>query len=109
MIFASKIRGTAEALGIPVRVITAPGRLLEAVAELGPALVVIDLDSRGLDIDTAVAAVRNGAPEAEVLAYVSHVRTDAIESARQAGAQVLARSAFTRMLPDILKRGSAPR
>lgn len=104
MIFAAKIRGTADALGIPVRVITAAARLPETVAAAGPAMVIVDLDTRALDIAATIAAVRSSVPQAEILAYVSHVRTDAIEAARSAGARVLARSAFTRTLPEILKR-----
>jgi DNA-binding NarL/FixJ family response regulator len=109
MIFASKIRGTADAVGVPVMVVTTAGRLIEALKTILPRLVLIDLDTRGLDIGGVIADVREASPDAEILAYVSHVRVDAIEAARVAGAhQVLARSAFTRTLPEILKRGSAP-
>jgi hypothetical protein len=37
--------------------------------------------------------------------FVSHVDADLIETARQAGIEVLARSAFTERLPEILARG----
>jgi hypothetical protein len=40
------------------------------------------------------------------LGFVSHVRTDLIQAAQQAGAdEVLPRSAFTAQLPEILERG----
>ena len=39
--------------------------------------------------------------------FVSHVQTDLIDAARRAGVdQVLARSAFTQLLPEILQRGT---
>ena len=105
MIFASKIRGTADALGVPVAMASSVKRLIEAAGSIGPEVILLDLDTRGLDITAAIEALRAAAPSAEIIAYVSHVRADAIETARLAGARVLARSAFTRMLPEILRAG----
>jgi hypothetical protein len=40
------------------------------------------------------------------IGFVSHVQTELIDAARQAGVdEVLARSAFTMRLPEILARG----
>ena len=40
-----------------------------------------------------------------IVGYASHVQTDVIEAARKAGVDdVLARSAFTQRLPEILAR-----
>ena len=41
-----------------------------------------------------------------IVGFASHVQTDVIEAARKAGVDdVLARSAFTQRLPEILARG----
>jgi len=51
-----------------------------------------------LPADPALAAI-------PTVGYVSHVDTEVINAARQAGVtEVLARSAFTMQLPEILKR-----
>ena len=49
--------------------------------------------------DPALAAI-------PTVGFASHVQTDVIEAARRAGVgEVLARSAFTQRLPEILGRG----
>jgi hypothetical protein len=60
--------------------------------------------SRGLGISATIAGLKAAAPGARIACFVSHVNADAIREAREAGAdQVLARSAFTQQLPEILK------
>ena len=104
LMFGSRIRATAESLGVPVAMASGSRQLIGLAAQLQPDLIIVDLDTRALDIPVTIGALHEASPASEILAYVSHVRADAIESARAAGAKVLARSAFTRMLPDILRR-----
>jgi CheY-like chemotaxis protein len=106
MIFGSKIRGAAQQLGVPVRFARNAESLLEAAC--GARLVLLDLDARWLDIATAIRELKSSdrTAGAEVVAFVSHVRVDAIEAARAAGAdRVLARSTFVRELPGLLQGG----
>lgn len=107
MIFGAKIRGTAQALGVAINLARNPKDLIEKAGAIPqPSLIILDLDTRGLDIPAAIAALKAAAPDTPLLAYVSHVNTDAIKAARNAGAdRVLARSAFTASLSEIL-RGS---
>jgi CheY-like chemotaxis protein len=103
LIFGARIRGAAEQAGVPVHF----SRTLEDLrAVSGDArMVLIDLDARWLDGPRAIAALRSaegGGPES-IIAFVSHVRADAIAAARAAGAdRVLARSAFVKELPALL-------
>jgi CheY-like chemotaxis protein len=105
MIFGSRIRGAAQLAGVEVRFARDAASLTQAAA--GARLVLLDLDARWLDIPGSIHALRSDDATAavEIVAFVSHVRTDAIEAARAAGAdRVLARSAFVRELPALLAR-----
>src|SRR5688572_19759482 len=100
LIFASRIRAAADAAGVRARFARNDAELIDAAADAD--LVIVDLDARWLDPSASIRRVKqeHGKP---VVAFVSHVRTDAIEAARAAGAdRVLARSAFVQQLPDIL-------
>jgi CheY-like chemotaxis protein len=103
LIFGARIRGAAEQAGVRVHF----SRTLDDLrAVSGSArLVLVDLDARWLDGPVAIAALRpaEGGGPTRIIAFVSHVRTDAIAAARAAGAdRVLARSAFVKELPSLL-------
>jgi CheY-like chemotaxis protein len=100
LIFASRIRAAAAAAGVRTRFARNDGELLEAAAEAD--LIIVDLDARWLDPSHSIQRLRQQASK-PIVAFVSHVRADAIEAARAAGAdRVLARSAFVKLLPEIL-------
>jgi CheY-like chemotaxis protein len=103
LMFGSKIRGAAQQLGVDVDFVRNEEALHAAAATAR--LVLLDLDARWLDAARAIAALKAdaGTADAVVVAFVSHVRADAIEAARDSGAdRVLARSAFVRELPALL-------
>jgi CheY-like chemotaxis protein len=106
LMFGSKIRGTAQQVGADVQFARNPEMLRELARDAD--LVLLDLDTRWLDAPALIrelkaAAATQGVP---VVAFVSHVRTDAMEAARDAGAdRVLARSAFVKHLPALLAEG----
>jgi CheY-like chemotaxis protein len=105
MIFGARIRGAAQLAGVEVRFARDAASLAQVAA--GARLVLLDLDARWLDIAGSIEALRSGEATAdvEIVAFVSHVRADAIAAARAAGAdRVLARSAFVRELPALLSR-----
>jgi DNA-binding NarL/FixJ family response regulator len=105
MIFGAKIRGTAQSLHLPLTLARNAKHLVELAAAQPARLIIVDLDTRGLDIGGTIAALKTTAPGVRVLAYVSHVNAEAIRRARSAGAdQVLARSAFTQQLPMLLQQ-----
>jgi CheY-like chemotaxis protein len=92
-----------------VRVVFA--RSLEsALAEIRkapPSLVVLDLNNPRTDPLGIVTAMKADAALASIptVGFASHVQTDVINAARQAGVgEVLARSAFTQQLGEILSR-----
>jgi CheY-like chemotaxis protein len=103
LIFLSKIQETARRLSVPLRVV-APGQLPQALAEGRASAIVLDLGHPAAI--EALRAIKNdpATRQVRVLGFVSHVETGLAQSARAAGCDtVLARSAFSRRLPELLR------
>ena len=103
--FSVKISTAARALGVDVYFERSAENVLATVRSKQPALVIFDLNSKRLQPMTAIAAMKAAADLAAVrtLGYVSHVDAETIDAARKAGIdRVLARSAFSEQLGDIL-------
>ena len=104
--FASRISSAAKALGVAIAFARSPEAVVEAVRTKAPRLVILDLNSRQVRPLEAVALLKADAALAAVptVGFVSHVETELIAQARQAGIdQVLARSAFVIQLPHLLQ------
>ncbi|MGQ0633940.1 MAG: response regulator [Planctomycetaceae bacterium] len=103
LFFTSKVTGTAAALGF--RVETAPD-VAAAQRRLQQAPVVCvfcDLADPALNVAELVSALRS-APRPKVVAFGSHVATERLQSARDAGCdEVMPRSRFSAQLPELLK------
>ena len=103
LIFGARIRAAAESAGANVVIAKSPEDVLSRAAEAETRLIILDLDRRGLDIADVITKLK-ATSTAPILAYVSHVREDAIREAKQAGAdRVIARGAFANQLADLLK------
>lgn len=105
LFFASKIRGTAEALGVTVRF----ARSVEAVIETAqldrPSLLICDLHSQKVDPLDLAAELKADEELRSIplLGFFSHVQTELQRRAEAAGFdRVLPRSAFTKNLGAIL-------
>ena len=110
LIFSIKISTAAKHLGADVFFERTAADIVPRVREKHPSLVIFDLNSQKLAPLEAIAALKAD-PElrhVRTLGYVSHVDEATVAAARQAGVdQVMARSAFTQRLPEILGTGSA--
>ena len=105
LIFGARIHAAATAHGVSTKVSTAPERIVQAVQQ-GACTVFVDLDVRAADPVALIARLKADEimRDTPIVAFASHVRTDAIQAARDAGAdQVLARGAFARQLPDLVR------
>jgi CheY-like chemotaxis protein len=106
LLFASRIRGVATMLGLPVATVGTPAALLNSARKERPALILIDLDAR---VGDAPALIRELKADPElcairVIAFGSHLEREVLLEARAAGAdRVMARSAFVRELKDLLE------
>ena len=109
LMFSMKISTAAKQLQRPIAFERSAANVMERVRAERPSLVIFDLNSAKLRPFDAIAAIKTD-PELRTirtLGYVSHVDTTAIGAARTAGIdEVLARSAFTERLGDILSSAS---
>jgi DNA-binding NarL/FixJ family response regulator len=96
LMFSSKITGAARALGTEAQVIRDPAQLATRQGRV----LLVDLNLPG-SIEAA-AAWRASNPSVPVVGFVSHVDAAAIEKARSAGLEVMARSGFVQALPRLL-------
>jgi PleD family two-component response regulator len=105
LLFRSKISETASSLGIEAAFPRNPRRMLEAIHESPPDLLILDLNSARFDPLTLLKDVRSDPATSDVstVGFLSHVQKDLAIAAREAGCdRVVARSAFTKDLPQIL-------
>ena len=105
LLFRSKISETASQLGIEAVFPRNPEKLLAAVRDSPPDLLVLDLNSARFDPLVLLQTVRSEAATESVktVGFLSHVQKDLAVAAREAGCdRVVARSAFTKNLPEIL-------
>ena len=109
LIFLSKIQQTARQIGVsvePVEISKLAGRLQQGSSHA----VILDLNHRsGRALETA-RAIKSSAESSKVhvLGFLSHVQADLAREARLTGLnQVMARSAFTEQLPELLRQLAA--
>lgn len=111
LLFATKIRSTAEAIGVPNR----PARDAQALEKRLDQIedgklnepvtaVIIDLEMGSSSL-ALLAQTKTHNAHIPVITFGSHVATDVLQAAHDAGADiVIARSQFTASLPAILER-----
>ena len=105
LLFRSKISETASSLGIEAAFPRNPRRLLEAIHESPPDLLILDLNSARFEPLALLRTIKSdeGTGDVSTVGFLSHVQKDLAIAAREAGCdRVVARSAFTKDLPRIL-------
>jgi len=108
LLWATKIKETGAALGIPCRPVRSIDMLEARLADSLVAAVLLDLEAGPACFDL-LARLRGPASTPEqraipVVAFGPHVDVEALRRAQQAGATaVMARGALHRGLPQILK------
>lgn len=110
LFFVAKIQDAARRAGMAAEFVKTPAELIEKALAEPPALVIVDLNTRShapVELITKLKAE----PELKrtsVIAFIAHVDGELKMQAIEAGADmVLARSAFSLNLPQILKRHAA--
>ena len=105
LMFSVKISAAAKAVQADVAFERAPHEVLARVRREAPSLVIFDLNSSRLKPIETIRAMKadERLRATRTLGYVSHVQTEVIAAAREAGCdEVLARSAFSDRLGSIL-------
>jgi PleD family two-component response regulator len=107
LFFTVKINEAAKRAGIAVEFVKSETDALHVAAASPPALIILDLQCAAVDPIALVTKLKADATTAGIhlLGYLSHVEGELKQRAQQAGCNmVLARSAFSQNLPQILKR-----
>ena len=110
LMFTSKIKTAAQQLGLPVSFARTSGAALDAMRSGRPTVVLFDLNNPRTDPLGTVSKMKADAGLADIptVGFVSHVQADLIAAARAAGFDdVMARSAFSERLPEILRRAES--
>jgi len=107
LMFSSKIKTAANHLGVDLRFSRSVDGALETMRKNETTMVIFDLNNERIGPLAIVVAMKQDPALASIptVGYASHVQTDVIDAARQAGVgEVLARSAFVQQLGEILSR-----
>jgi PleD family two-component response regulator len=108
LFFTVKINESAKRAGFPVTFVKSEPDVLAQAAEKPP-LIIFDLNYSGVDPLSLIRKLKSGEETKgiNIIGYVSHVQGDLKQAAQEAGCDmVMARSAFSQNLPQILKRHS---
>ena len=111
LFFMVKINESAKRAGFAVEFVKSEQDVLEKAAA-GPALIIVDLNYQGVDPLKLITTLKSsaGTRAVSVIGYLSHVQGELKQKAQETGCDmVMARSAFSQNLPQILKRHSAAR
>ena len=108
LFFTVKINESAKRAGLGITFVKSEHDVLEQ-AKNQPALIILDLNFTGIEPVKLIQKLKadEQTKGINLLAYVSHVQGELKLQAQEAGCNmVLARSAFSQNLPQILKRHS---
>jgi CheY-like chemotaxis protein len=109
LLFKSKISETAGQLGVEAAFPRNPKKLVEQAAQAPPDLLVLDLNSARFEPLAILRQLKadEATKDVPIVGFLSHVQKDLAVTAREFGCdRVMARSAFTKDLPNILAGGS---
>jgi DNA-binding NarL/FixJ family response regulator len=108
LLWATRVKSTADALGVPCRPARNPDMLAARLADCDVKALIVDMEAGpvGLELIRLLRGPEAGDRQraVRVVVFGPHVATDAFAAARQAGAETLmARGAFNHHLPRILQ------
>jgi PleD family two-component response regulator len=109
LLFTVKISDAAKRAGLDVEFVKSERDVIEKATNEKPLLIILDLNFTAVQPLKLIAKVKNDGEmkQISVIGYLSHVQGELKQQAQEAGANiVMARSAFTQNLPQILKRHS---
>lgn len=104
LFFQAKVGQTAQSVGVSFKIVSSLYKFLPELAAK-PSLILLDLNAEGISASSLIAQIRARDPNIPIVAYGSHVQSDLLKRARQAGAsEVILRSQLSRDLPVLLTR-----
>ena len=106
LLFTVKINDAAKRAGLEVEILKSEKDVLEKAKEK-PLLIIMDLNCACIEPVRLISALKSS-PETKpisIIAFLSHIQGELKQQAQEAGANmVMARSAFSQNLQQILKR-----
>jgi CheY-like chemotaxis protein len=109
LFFTVKIYESAKRAGLGITFVKSEHDVLDQ-AQHQPALIIVDLNFHGVDPLQLIRKLKadEHTKGINLVGYLSHIQGELKQQAQEAGCDmVLARSAFSQNLPQILKRNSS--
>jgi PleD family two-component response regulator len=109
LLFTVKISDAAKRAGLEVEFVKSERDVIEKATEEKPLLIILDLNFTAVQPLKLISQVKSDGEmkHISVIGYLSHVQGELKQQAQEAGANiVMARSAFSQNLQQILKRHS---
>lgn len=106
LFFVVKISDSAKRAGLVCEFLKSADSVIEKARVEMPLMVIVDLNSNAVNAVDLIGRLRaeESLKGLSIVAFVSHVQGELKQQAQDAGAMVLARSAFSTSLPDLLRR-----
>jgi PleD family two-component response regulator len=109
LLFTVKISDAAKRAGLEVEFVKSERDVIEKATSEKPLLIILDLNFSAVQPLKLISKVKSNGEmkQISVIGYLSHVQGELKQQAQEAGANiVMARSAFSQNLQQILKRHS---
>jgi len=109
LLFTVKIADAAKRAGLDVEFVKSEHDVIEKATNEKPLLIILDLNFCAVQPLKLISKVKSNGEmkQISVIGYLSHVQGELKQQAQEAGANiVMARSAFSQNLQQILKRHS---
>ena len=109
LMFTVKIADAAKRAGLDVEFVKSEQDVIDKATHEKPLLIILDLNFNAVQPLKLISKVKSDGEmkQISVIGYLSHVQGELKQQAQEAGANiVMARSAFSQNLQQILKRHS---
>jgi CheY-like chemotaxis protein len=107
LLFTVKISDAAKRVGLDAEFLKSEQDVVEKAAQEKPLLIILDLNANSVQPLKLIEKLKSNGDlkQISLIAFLSHVQGELKQKAQEAGANmVMARSAFSQNLQQILKR-----
>ena len=107
LLFTAKISDAAKRVGLDAEFLKSEQDVVEKAAQEKPLLIILDLNANSVQPLKLIEKLKSNGDlkQISLIAFLSHVQGELKQKAQEAGANmVMARSAFSQNLQQILKR-----
>jgi PleD family two-component response regulator len=112
LLFTVKISDAAKRAGLDAEFVKSEKDVIEKATHEKPLLIILDLNNNSVQPLELITKLKGDGDlrHISLIGYLSHVQGELKQKAQEAGANiVMARSAFSQNLPQILKRHAGVR